>query len=155
MKSTSASDNAVLVWGKEVDGLRCSLTVPANRWQEGSPVVVTVTLQNRSDRKRELDSIPSFELDGYWCPVNLMKNGHSLGANERCRVVLPKSGSLTARYDLSQIGWDAAGSSSWPAGALFTLVPTGKYQLHMDIEVPDRNQAKHIRSNAVEIRVEK
>src|SRR5262249_31800984 len=89
MKSTAATEKTPLVWGNEVHGLRCSLTLPSNHWQNGAPVVVPVTLENRSDRKVELASIPAFELGGYWCPVNLLKDGHGLAANERCRLVLP------------------------------------------------------------------
>src|SRR5690242_11348302 len=62
MKSMAATGKSALVWGKEVHGLRCSLTVPSSRWRNGDPVVVTVTLENRSDRKVELASIPAFEL---------------------------------------------------------------------------------------------
>src|SRR5438046_5370369 len=46
MKSTAATEKPALVWGKEVHGLRCSLTVPSSHWQNGNPVVVTVTLEN-------------------------------------------------------------------------------------------------------------
>jgi hypothetical protein len=35
------------------------------------------------------------------------------------------------------------------------LVPTGKYRLHLDIEVTGGKRSKHVRSNAVDIRVDK
>jgi hypothetical protein len=155
MKQTSASENTKVVWGRQAEGLRCALAVANPRWQKGAPAVVTVTLENRSGRKIEVTSIPAFQLDNYWCPVDLRKDGRPLGANERCALALASGASLTARYDLSELGWDNTVSSAWPADSLYTLVSEGKYRLHLDIELTGGKEPKHVESNAVEVHIEK
>jgi hypothetical protein len=155
MKQTAASEKLKVVWGKQAEGLRCALAVPNLRWQKGAPAIVTVTLENRSDRKIEVKSIPAFELGDYWCPVDLRKDGHPLRANERCALALAPGASLTARYDLSQLGWDNTVSSAWPADSLYTLVSEGKYRLNLDIELTGGKEPKHVESNVMDVRIEK
>jgi hypothetical protein len=155
MNQTSASEKTTVVWGKQAEGLRCSLTVPNLRWQKGAPAIVLVTLENRSDRKIEVTCIPAFDLGDYWCPVDLRKNGLPLGANERCALALAPGASLRGRYDLSQLGWDAAVSAAWPADSLYTLISEGKHRLHLDIELTGGKEPKHVKSNVVDVRIEK
>lgn len=154
MKHTSAAEGAAPAWGKETEGLRCAIRPVSNRWQQGTPAIVSVLLENCSDKKVEFHTIPSFDLsDSYWCPVDLTTKGRSLDANARSTISLEKGATLELKFDLSQLGWDESVSSAWPEENLYSEVPAGAYKLRLDIQLTAGERPKWLRSNEVPVTI--
>jgi hypothetical protein len=156
MKQSSAAEGPPPAWGKETEGLRCSLRVVSNRWRHGAPAIVAVTIQNRSAKKVTFKTIPSFDLgDEYWCPVDLTTEGRALNANAHSILSLEKGASLDLQFDVSQLGWDESVSSAWPAENLYELVPPGAYALRLGVELTPGDKPKYLRSNEVSVTLTK
>ncbi len=154
MKHTSAAEGAPAAWGKESEGLRCAVSTVTNRWHEGAPAIVSVVFENRSDKKIEFQTIPSFDLsDAFWCPVELSSEGRSLDANARSPLSLDKGATLELRFDLSQLGWDESVSSAWPEEKLYSAVPPGSYKLRLDVQLTGGERPKWLRSNEVAVSI--
>jgi hypothetical protein len=154
MKRTAAAEGGTPAWGNESEGLRCCVRPDGNRWRRGSPAIVGVVIQNRSGKKVEFQTVPSFDLgDEYWCPVALTTEGRPLEANARSKLSLEKGASLELQFDLSQLGWDESASSAWPEENFYELVPPGAYKLRLDVQLSADEHPKRLRSNEVEVRI--
>ena len=143
------------VWGKPSNGLRCSIIVKTTHWSNGDPAIVSVTVENISEGKIDLKTIPAFTLNDmqYWCPVNIAGDDHSLPANARSNISLEKGAQIDSRIDISMLGWDRGISSIWPWENLYSIVPTGKYMLRLDIEIVDGSEPSWVRSNEVSVEI--
>jgi hypothetical protein len=151
----SNTQNSGKRWGEPSNGLRCSIIVETAHWYNGDPAIVSVTIENVSEGKVDLKTIPAFTLNEmqYWCPVNIEGEDHSLPANARSTISLEKGAQINSRVDISKLGWDRGISSIWPSQNLYSIVPTGKYKLRLDIEVVDGNETQWIRSNEISVEI--
>jgi hypothetical protein len=142
-------------WGEPSNGLRCSIIVETTHWYNGDPTIVSVTIENVSEGKVDLKTIPAFTLNEmqYWCPANISGEDHSLPANACSIISLEKGAQTDSRIDISMLGWDQGISSIWPARSLYSIVPAGKYRLRLDIEVVDGNETQWIRSNEISVEI--
>jgi len=142
-------------WGEPSNGLRCSITTKTTHWHNGEPVIVSVKVENVSEGKVDLKTIPAFTLNEmqYWCPVNIVNEDHGLSANARSTISLEKGTQINSNIDISKLGWDRGISSIWPSQNLYSIVPIGKYKLRLDIEVVDGSESQWIRSNEVSVEI--
>jgi len=156
-QTTDESDNqdSSRTWGKLSNGLRCSIIAETTHWSNGDPAIVSVTVENISEGKIDLKTIPAFTLNDmqYWCPVNIAGDDHSLPANARSNISLEKGTQIYSRIDISMLGWDQGLSSIWPWENLYTIVPAGKYTLGLDIEIVDGSELSWVRSNEVSVEI--
>ena len=136
-------------WGEPSNGVRCSITVESKHWSNGGPAIVFVTVENVSEDKVDLKTIPAFTLNEmqYWCPVNIAGDDYSLPANARSNISLEKGAQINSVIDISKLGWDLGNSSIWPSRNLYSIVPAGKYRLCLDVEIVDGSEPQWIRSN--------
>ena len=159
------------VWGRPACGVRASIAVEKTRVSKGSPFVVSVMIENTSDKKIDLKVIPAFKLGNsartasesavtfgeYWCPVNLeeknaaSKTGMILGSPSH--LAMEKGTSIDASMDLARHGWDKITSSWWPALGFDKVVGSGRYRLRLDIQVNGSAEPQWIRSNEIEITI--
>jgi hypothetical protein len=152
VKPTAAAESADPVWGPETLGLRCAIQVASERWRPGEPALVSVVIENRSGKHIEFKTIPSFEMNEYWCPVDL-REGRGLKANARAPLVLEKGASLHLTYDLSQLGWGEVIGAAWPAQQLFSLVSPGNFRLRLNIQLTDGQEPLQLDSNEVAVAI--
>ena len=154
-QTTDESDNqdSSRIWGKPSNGLRCSIIAETTHWSDGDPAIVSVAVENISEGKIDLKTIPAFTLNDmqYWCPVNIAGDDHRLSANARSNISLEKGAQIYSRIDISMLGWDQGISSIWPWEDLYSIVPAGEYMLRLDIEIVDGSEPSWVRSNEVSI----
>ena len=148
-------DNAALEWGETADGLRVSMAVADPRLQKGQSAFVNVVVENTTDQKADISSIPSFTFNAmdYWCPVDILKQGASLPANTKVRIILGGGESLTQRIDLSALFCAPGYSSIWPDQAFFSILPAGAYVLRLDLEVIRGSGSERLFSNEVKVEI--
>ena len=159
-QTTDESDDqdSSRIWGEPANGLRCSIIVETTHWSNGDPAIVSVTVENISEGKIDLRTVPAFTLNDmqYWCPVNIAgddRDDHRLPANSRSNISLEKGAQIYSRIDISMLGWDQGISSIWPWENLYSIVPTGKYMLRLDIEIVDGSEPSWVRSNEVSLEI--
>ena len=121
------------MWGEISNGIRCSIVVESINWSNGDPAVVSVTVENASEGRADLKTIPAFTLNEmqYWCPVNVVGDDYNLPANARSEISLEKGAQINLVIDISKLGWDSGFSSVWPSKNLYSIVPVGKYSLRL------------------------
>ena len=156
-KDESNTQDSSERWGETSNGIRCSIATEKTIWANGDPAIVSVILENVSDGKVDLETIPAFNLSNmqYWCPVNITGDDHSLPANARSTIFLEKGDQTNSKIDISKLGWDQGISSIWPSKDLYSVVPIGKYTLRLDIEIlvptsngsADGSKSQWVRSN--------
>lgn len=134
--------------------IKCSIVLSKTSFFKDDSIPVTVKIENVSDRKIDLKIIPSFVLGGLWAPVNI-KEGQTLHANTKMTISLEKGDSISSKIDIVKLGWDQVTSSIWPTKNFYSLVSPGKYKLFLDVEIDDKSGNSRIRSNEVEITIEK
>jgi hypothetical protein len=119
--------------------------------------MVSITVENISEGKVDLKTIPAFTLNEmqYWCPVDIAGDNYSLPANARSTISLEKGSQINSRIDISKLEWDQGISSIWPSKNLYSIVPTGKYKLRLDVEIVDGSESQWIRSNEVNVEISK
>jgi hypothetical protein len=168
-----SSQDADRVWGQPVQGIRSSIRAERPRVPRQGPFIVSIIVENVSGTAISMEKTSSFQLGpsfdvpdytflGFWCPVDFEYEKPAqdkvLIGGERSRLVLAKGASIRATLDLSRHGWAATTSSTWPVRRFETVVPNGKYQLRLDIELPDKPLDpighERVRSNVVEINIE-
>ena len=156
-KHESNTQDSSKRWGEPSNGIRCSITAEETHWSNGEYAIVFITIENISEGKIDLKTIPAFNLNEmqYWCPVNIVGEDHNLPANARSTISLEKGDQINSKIDISKLGWDRGISSIWPSQNLYSLVPTGNYKLRLDIEVVDGNETQWIRSNEISIEINK
>jgi hypothetical protein len=142
-------------WGEPSNGLKCSIIAEKTFWANSEPVMVSVIVENISEGKVSLRTIPAFTLNEmqYWCPVDIVGEDHNLPANARSIISLEKGAQINSRIDISKLGWDRGISSIWPSQNLYSLVPTGKYKLRLNIEVVENVETQWIRSKEVAVEI--
>jgi len=142
-------------WGEPSNGIRCSIIVESKHWSNGGPAIVSVTVENISEGKVDLKTIPAFTLNEmqYWCPVNIAGDDYNLPANARSNISLEKGAQINSMIDISKLGWDLGISSIWPSKNLYSIVPAGKYKLRLDIEIVDGSEPQWIRSNEISVEI--
>jgi hypothetical protein len=157
------------IWGETSNGLRCSIAIEEIKWPKGSPALVSVIIENVSESKVNLETIPAFKLNEnkletipafklnenkieYWCPVDIAEEGHALPPNARSIISLEKASFMDLRMDLSKLKWGMSLSAIWPENS-FYLVSPGRYKLSMDIEIVGGGLPEWIRSNEVEVSI--
>jgi len=140
-------------WGEPSNGLRCSIDVEKTRWSKGDPALVSVIIENVSGGKVNLKTIPTFTLDEmeFICPVDIVRGERALPPNVRSIISLDRDALINSRIDVSKLGWGMGVSSIWPDHNLYSIIPSGRYKLRMDIEVVDSGLPKWIRSNEIEV----
>jgi hypothetical protein len=168
-KGEELIQGSIRSWGQPAFGLRSSISVEKTAVLRGSPFVVSVTVENISGTKNDLEAISAFHLrnssktspestltfGSYWCPVNLAdrksagKSGLISGSPSR--LVLEKGTSISATLDLTRHGWDKSTSSWWPARDFDSVVAPGEYLLRLDIQVGRGTDPKWIYSNEVKV----
>jgi hypothetical protein len=156
-------------WGQPAFGLRSSISVEKTSVSRGGTFAVSVTVENISGTRVDLDAISAFHLrnssktspestlafGSYWCPVNLAdrkssgKSGLILASPSR--LVMEKGTSISAAMDLARHGWDKSTSSWWPARDFDSVVAPGEYILRLDIQVGRGTDPKWIYSNEVKV----
>lgn len=138
--------------------LRCKLTVEKDTWVTGEPAFVTVELENisyenldkvvrssfRLERKSNIEPEESsneeelsYQQRYYHCPIDITNEGSPRGANEHSRLLLAAGGSLTFKVDITRLPWGKSVRSAWPSESLYALVPEGKYDVYLNIEIED------------------
>jgi hypothetical protein len=154
-KHESDTQELSINWGEPSNGIRCAIIVEKPFWANGEPVMVSVIIENISEGKVSLKTIPAFMLNEmqYWCPVDIVGEDHRLPANARSVISLEKGAQINSRIDISKLGWDRGISSIWPSQDLYSLVPTGKYKLCLNIEVVESVETQWIRSKEVEVEI--
>ena len=142
-------------WGQPSNGLRCSIALEKTRWSKGDPIPVSVLVENVSESRVDLKTIPAFILNEmqYWCPVDIVGENHTLPANARSIISLQPGTTTNSIVDISKLGWDRGISSIWPAQDLYSLVPPGFYKLRLDIEIVDGDNPGWIHSNEIKITI--
>jgi hypothetical protein len=139
-------------WGEPSNGLRCSIAVEETRWSQGGPALVSVIIENVSDSKVDLKTIPSFTLNEmqFLCPVDIARGEYELPPNARSIINLDRDALIDARIDVSKLKWGMGLSATWPDNSFYLVTP-GRYKLRMDIEVVGSGLPKWIHSNEIEI----
>jgi hypothetical protein len=156
-KHESSIQDSSRIWGEQSNGLRCSIATEKTIWSNGEPAMVSITVENISEGKVDLKTIPAFTLNEmqYWCPVDIAGDNYSLPANARSTISLEKGSQINSRIDISKLEWDQGISSIWPSKNLYSIVPTGKYKLRLDVEIVDGSESQWIRSNEVNVEISK
>ena len=154
-KDESNTQDSSKRWGEPSNGIRCSITVESKHWSNGGPAIVSVTVENISEGKVELETIPAFTLNEmqYWCPVNIAGDDYSLPANACSNISLEKGAQINSVIDISKFGWDLGISSIWPSKNLYSIVQAGKYKLRLDVEIVYGSEPQWIRSNEISIEI--
>jgi hypothetical protein len=154
-KHESNTQDSSKRWGEPSNGIRCSIIAETTHWSNGEPAIVSIAVENISEGKVDLKTIPAFTLNEmqYWCPVDIAGDDHSLPANARSNISLEKGAQINSKIDISKLKWDQGISSIWPSKNLYSIVPTGKYKLRLDIEVVDGSETQWIRSNEVSVEI--
>lgn len=134
--------------------IKCSIIVNKTSFFKNDVIPVTVKIENASNGKVEIGTIPAFVLAGLWAPVDI-KVGQALPANTKMTLSLEKGETLSSNIDISKLGWDQSTSSIWPARNLFSIVSSGKYKLFLDLEINVDNGLYRVRSNEVEVSINK
>lgn len=168
-KGEELIQGSIRSWGQPAFGLRSSISVGKTPVLRGSPFIVSVTVENVSGTRVDLEAISAFHLSNssktspestltfgsYWCPVNLAdrkssgKGGLILASPSR--LVMGKGASTSATMDLARHGWDKSTSSWWPARDFDSAVAPGEYMLRLDIQVGRGTDPKWIYSNEVKV----
>jgi hypothetical protein len=168
-KAEEPVQGSIRSWGQPAFGLRSSISVEKTPVLRGSPFIVSVTVENVSGTRIDLEAISAFHLrnssktspestltfGSYWCPVNLAdrksagKSGLILASPSR--LVVEKGTSISATMDLARHGWDKSTSSWWPARDFDSVVAPGDYILRLDIQVGRGTDPKWIYSNEVKV----
>ncbi|HNB72984.1 MAG TPA: hypothetical protein PLS70_17830, partial [Acidobacteriota bacterium] len=138
--------------------LRCKLTVEKDTWVTGEPAFVTVEIENisyenldtavrssfRLERKSNLESEESsneeelpYHQRHYGCPIDITRKGSPRNANEHSRLLLAAGESLTFKVDITRLPWGKLVRSAWPSESLYALVPEGRYNVYLNIEIED------------------
>jgi hypothetical protein len=154
-KHESNTQDSSKRWGEPSNGIRCSIATERTIWSNGEPAMISITVENISESKVDLKTIPAFTLNDmqYWCPVDIAGDDHDLLANARSNISLEKGSQINSMIDISKLKWDLGISSIWPSKDLYSIVPTGKYKLRLDIEVVDGSESQWIRSNEVSVEI--
>lgn len=139
-------------WGEPSNGLRCSIAVEETCWSRGGHALVSVIIENVSEGKVDLKTIPLFTLNEmqFLCPVDIARGEYELPPNARSIINLDRDALIDARIDVSKLKWGTGPSATW-ADNSFYLVTPGRYKLRMDIEVVDSGLTEWIRSNEIEV----
>jgi hypothetical protein len=139
-------------WGEPSNGLRCSIAVEETRWSKEGPALVSVIIENVSEGKVDLETIPSFTLNEmqFLCPVDIVRGEYELPPNARSIINLDSNALIDARIDVSNLKWGVGFSATWPDNSFYIVTP-GRYKLRMDIEVVSSGLPEWIRSNEIEI----
>lgn len=145
-------------WGKTSNGLRCSINLEVSTLcsAKSSELVVSSIIENVSNHKIELETIPSFSLSNtynhsiYWCPVDIVNEKH-LPANHRSTISIEKGRSITSTIDITKLEWENGASSIWPHLNFYDLIEQGNYVLSLDMQITDLSEPEWIRSNESEI----
>ncbi len=168
-KGEELIQGSIRSWGQPAFGLRSSISVEKTSVLRGSPFAVSVTVENISGTRIDLEAISAFRLrnssktspestltfGSYWCPVNLAdrksagKGGLILASPSR--LLMEKETSISATMDLARHGWDKSTSSWWPARDFDPTVAPGEYVLRLDIQVGRGTDPKWIYSNEVKV----
>jgi hypothetical protein len=151
-------------WGEPSNGLRCSIAVEETSWSKVGPALVSVIIENVSEGKVNLKTIPSFTLKEdsmflsytllnelqFYCPVDIVRGEYALPPNARSTISLDRGALINARIDVSKLKWGMGSAATWPDNS-FYLVSPRRYKLRMDIEIVDGGLPKWIRSNEIEV----
>jgi len=141
-------------WGEPSNGLRCSIAVKETRWSQENPAVVSVIIENVSESKVNLKTIPSFTLTfderQYCCPVDIARGEYALPPNARSTISLDRGAIIKTELDVSKLKWGMGLAATWPDSSLYFVSP-GRYKLCLDIEIVDGGLPEWIRSNEVEV----
>jgi hypothetical protein len=126
---------------------------PAATSEKAGPIPVTVTVQNRSNRRLNLSVHPVLELRpssgaAYWAPFDFQSSPSPRGANSSCTLKLPPGASVETEIKLDTLLWDSVFSSIWPSHPL-TSVPPGSYALTFTIEVVSQERGRRITSKPI------
>lgn len=138
--------------------LRCKLTVEKDTWVTGEPAFVTVEIENisyenldtavlssfRLERKRNIEPEESsneedlsYQQRYYRCPIDITNEGSPLDVNDRPRLLLATGESLMFKVDVARLPWGKSVQSAWPSESLHALVPEGRYDVYLNIEIED------------------
>jgi len=152
----SNTQDSSINWGEPSNGLRCSIASERTIWSAEEPAMVSIAVENISNSKVDLKTIPAFTFNEmqYWCPVNITGDDHSLPANARSIISLEKGDQINLSIDISKLGWDHGFSSIWPSKNLYSIVPSGIYNLRLDIEIVNGNEPQWVRSNEVSLEIQ-
>jgi len=139
-------------WGEPSNGLRCSIAVEETRWSQGGPALVSVIIENVSEGKVDLKTIPLFTLNEmqFLCPEDIARGEYELPSNARSIINLDRDALIDARIDVSKLKWGMGPSATWPDNSFYLVTP-GRYKLRMDIEVVGSGLPEWIHSNEIEI----
>lgn len=144
------------VWGQACRGLRCSIILDEKEWSKDRPMIVSVAVENVSASEVNLEVSSSFQLSGkksYWGPVDILGKSKTPPINPRSTISLQKGACLSAKIDISKLGWDHTFSSVWPVREFSSFIPAGQYTLTLDLEVLNGAYTEHIVSNIIEVAI--
>jgi hypothetical protein len=155
----------------------CVITLDKADWSSNKPANVSGAIDNISDHELELGILPSLELkthrvsaalgtyraqeESYWAPADLfedkpletdrdeIKKGVLAISPKALHLKLPRNGTAKFTLDASKLKWARTVSSIWPDQPLFTVVPSGTYDLTLVIET----SAYRFRSNHVKVEI--
>jgi len=119
-------------------------------------MVVDIAVENVSASEVDLEVSSSFQLSGkkfYWAPVDILAKSKTPPINSRSTISLQKGARLSAKMDISKLGWDHPFSSVWPVREFSSFVPAAQYRLTLDLEVLDGAYPEHVVSNIIEVAI--
>ena len=149
-KEISEPDSVTIVVRQTI---KCSIALEEKCWSKGDPALVSVVVENVSEGKVNLKTIPSFTLNEmqFYCPTDIVRGEYALPPNAHSIISLERGALINSRIDISKLKWGMGVSSIWPDHSFYSLVPPGRYKLRMDIEVVDGGLPEWIRSNEIEV----
>ena len=155
---TQNTQDPDLVWSESSLGFRVSMQVDRTTLNAstGTPLNVTIVIQNKSGVKIDMETLPSFSLDNSefvgWAPVDILQE-KNLPMNGRCIISLLSGESLTKHVDITDLAWENSFSSIWPHKQFYDLIAAGTYSLKFEFNITSSNVPEQITSNVVEITV--
>lgn len=159
--------------------IKTQITIESDKITLKNAALVTISIQNLSEEKIELQAIANFELlknteeavardfsvrgDSYWGPFDLnsgkprqlvvnpkmLKKGIVEGRVVQSTMQIEGKGTKIVRVNLTELFWIASISSTWPYEKLFDVVPKGHYWLVLKL-----HNKGQLESNRVDITVE-
>ena len=149
----------------------CVLAVDRPLWQPGKPALISVRLENLTERDLEFEAVPVFNLsrrDNYWpppptdtddysAPTNIVENKpietRKIGIDGMepvpVKVRVAKNSVSVFQVDAAATHWQRTISSNWPNSSL-SIVPSGPYSLRLEFTI----SGKLVRSNRVKVVIE-
>jgi hypothetical protein len=151
-KEISEPDSVTIVVRETI---KCSIALEEKCWSKGNPALVSVIIENVSEGKVNLKTIPLFTLNEmqFYCPTDIVRGEYALPPDAHSIISLERGALINSRIDISKLKWGMGPAATWPNNSFYNIVSPGQYKLRLDIEVVDRGMPKWIHSNEVEVTI--